>query len=155
MQKKIFVSLALSYLNFPAVNYSGHLSGMSPIGFDCSGFVNFLLKEVEYPQCIPRHANEFFDLFGILIHEQFRSAGDLIFFSNRGGTYPDHIGIMISDDEYIHSPGRNGKVICTGSFKQEIIKPRNKAPQIYFSNPIGLKRITVNNGRYQQMFLQD
>jgi len=155
MQKETFVSLALSYLNFPAVNYGGQLNGFNTDGFDCSGFVNFLLKEAKYPHNIPRHASEFFDSFGILVHEQFRSVGDLVFFSNRGGTYPDHVGVMVSEDEYIHSPGRNGKIVCIKRFEQEIIKPSGKAPQIYFSNPIGLKRITVNNGRYQQMFLQD
>lgn len=155
MKKEEFVLLALSYLGFPAANYSGQLNGISLSGFDCSGFVNFLLKEAGYPRNIPRHVNELFDSFGILIHKQFRCAGDLVFFSNRGGTYPDHVGVMISEDEYIHSPGKNGKVICVGRFKQKIIKPRGKAPQIYFSNPIGLKRITVNNGRYQQMFLHD
>ena len=155
MRKETFVSMALSYLNFPSVNYDGQLGGIGPDGFDCSGFVNFLLKEAEYPHHIPRHANNFFDSFGILIHEQFRCAGDLVFFSNKGGTYPDHVGVMISADEYIHSPGRNGKVICIGRFEQKIIKPKKEAPQIYFSNPIGLKRITFNNGRYKQMFLQD
>jgi cell wall-associated NlpC family hydrolase len=155
MQREIFVSLALSYLGFPAVNYRGKSNGNTPAGFDCSGFVNFLLKEAKYPHHIPRHANELFDSFGILIHKQFRHAGDLVFFSNRGGTYPDHVGIMISENEYIHSPGKNGKVICVGRFEQKIIKPKNKAMQIYFSNPIGLKRITVNNGRYQQIFFRD
>lgn len=156
MLKETFVSLALSYINFPAVNYSGQFNGTSPKdGFDCSGFVNFLLEQAKYPDKVPRHANQLFDSFGILIHEQFRDLGDLIFFSNRGGTYPDHVGIMISKDEYIHSPGRNGKVVCVDIFKQEIIQPINKKPQIYFSNPIGIKRITVNNGRYQQLFFHE
>ena len=152
MQKKTFVSLALSYLNFPAVNYSGQLNGISTDGFDCSGFVNFLLKKAGYSQKIPRHANELFDFFGILIHAEFRSVGDLVFFSNRGGTYPNHVGIMISEVKYIHSPGKNKKIICVKKLERKIIKPRDKVPQIYFSNPIGFKRITVNNGRYQQIF---
>lgn len=155
MRKEAFVSLALSYLDFPATNYDGRLNGINPTGFDCSGFIGFLLLEAKYPQNIPRHANELFDSFGILVHLEFRAMGDLIFFSNRGGTYPDHVGVMISKDEYIHSPGRNGKVICLGRFEKKIIKPRGEAPQIYFSNPIGIKRITVSNGRYQQMFLHD
>jgi cell wall-associated NlpC family hydrolase len=129
------------------------LKGISPDGFDCSGFVNFLLKKAEYPRNIPRHTNELFDSFGILVHDQFRSAGDLIFFSNRYGTYPKHVGVMISKNEYIHSPGRNGKVICVSTFEQKIIELRSKVPQIYFSNPIGFKRITINDGRYQRMFL--
>lgn len=154
MKKEIFVSMVLLYLDFPAIKYNGQFNCCDVSGFDCSGFVKFLLKQAKYPDPIPRHANELFDVFGILIHEQFRDAGDLIFFSNRGGIYPDHVGIMISRDEYVHSPGKNGKIICVRKFEQKIIKPRNKASQIYFSNPIGIKRITINNGRYQQMFLK-
>ena len=154
MKKEAFVSMALSYLDFPATKYNGQFNGCDVSGFDCSGFVNFLLKQAKYPDPIPRHVNELFDIFGILVHEQFRDAGDLVFFSNKGGTYPDHIGIMISRDEYVHSPGKNGEVICVRKFEQKIIKPRNRAPQIYFSNPIGIKRITINNGRYRKMFLE-
>ncbi len=154
MKKETFVSMALSYLNFPAIKYINPNNGMDVNGFDCSGFVGFLLKRAKYPNHIPRHSNEFFDNFGILIHSQFRDAGDLVFFSNRDGTCPNHIGIMTSRDEYIHSPGKNGKVICVRKFKQKVIKSINEASQIYSSNPIGLKRITINNGRYQQAFFE-
>lgn len=155
MKKQAFISLALSYLNFPAVRYTDEQHGIDVTGFDCSGFVNFLLTQAGYPHRVPRHANELFDSFGILIHEQFRSPGDLIFFSYRGGTYPDHMGIMISANEYIHSPGTNGTVVCLSTFERENIEPEGKAQQIYFSNPIGLKRITLKEGRYQQPFLHD
>jgi cell wall-associated NlpC family hydrolase len=153
MEKTIFVSLVLSCIGFPARNYGGQHAGFDENGFDCSGFVNFLLKKARYPGYIPRHASEFFDSFGILIHEQFRDAGDLVFFSNRGGTYPDHVGILVSQEEYVHSPGRNGKVVCADRFKPEIIKPRRDTKQIYFSNPIGVKRIAIGNGRYKLPFL--
>lgn len=153
MKKEAFVSMVLSYLGFPATRYNGQFNGCNVDGFDCSGYVGFLLKQAKYPEHIPRHANELFDGLGILIHEQFREPGDLVFFSNRGGTYPDHVGIMISRDEYVHSPGKNGEIICVRRLEQKIIKPRNKALQIYFSNPIGFKRITINRRRYQQMFL--
>lgn len=153
MKREEFVLLALSYLGFPARNYGGQDVGCSEDGFDCSGFVNFLLKKTNYPRHIPRYASEFFDSFGILIHEQFCNAGDLVFFSNRGGTYPDHIGVIISRNEYIHSPGRNGRVICKDGLENKIIKPRRANQQIYFSNPIGFKRIAMDNGRYKQTFL--
>jgi cell wall-associated NlpC family hydrolase len=153
MQKEDFVSMALSYLGFPAIKYGSLSEGSTPEGFDCSGFVNFLLKQASYPSNIPRHANELFDSFGIFIHEQFRFPGDLVFFSNREGTCPNHVGVVVSENEYIHSPGRNGMVICLDKFKEKIIRPKGKAPQLYFKNPIGFKRITVKNRRYQQIFL--
>lgn len=155
MRKEAFVSLALSYQDFPAIKYQGPLEGISPTGFDCSGFIQFLLKESGYYQPIPRHTNEFFDSFGILVHEQFRSPGDLVFFSYKGGLRPDHVGIMISKHNYIHSPGKNGQTVRIGNiFEQEIIEHNGNPLQIYSSNPIGFKRITVKNGRYQKVFLE-
>lgn len=155
MKREEFVSLAVSYLGFPAVGYKGSNVGDSEDGFDCSGFINFLLRKADYPHLVPRHASELFDTFGILIHEQFVEAGDLVFISNRGGTYPDHVGIMIAHDRYIHSPGRNGTFICTSRVDKKLIEPaNNKAAQIYYMNPIGFKRITIPNGRYQKMFLE-
>lgn len=152
MKKEAFVAMALEYLGYPASNYGGPDTGKNEDGFDCSGFVHFLLRKSKYPDRISRHASEFFDSLGIFVHEQLQSIGDLVFFSNRGGMYPDHIGIMVSGDEYIHSPGMNGKVICVEKLRKKIIPVKNNN-QIYLFNPIGFKRITIRNGRYQKMFL--
>lgn len=153
MKKEFFVEMALKYLDYPAVKYRDFNLGKTIVGFDCSGYVNFLLNECRYPGPIPRHCNEFFDSFGICIHDQFRREGDLVFFSFKsGGLYPDHMGILISKDQYVHSPGKDGKVVCIDNLETKKI-PDNKPDQIYAINPIGIKRITVLNGRYQQMFL--
>ncbi|KKU55297.1 MAG: hypothetical protein UX75_C0008G0015 [Candidatus Moranbacteria bacterium GW2011_GWE2_47_10] len=155
MKREDFVALALGYLDFPAIKYRGRGTGSDPSGFDCSGFIGFLLKAAAYSQNIPRHVNELFDSFGFLIHEQFVSPGDLVFFSYKGGVYPDHMGMMVSKDEYIHSPGKDGSRICTRKMERTAIEPRTIRDQIYFSNPIGFKRITVRNERYQKAFLED
>ena len=153
MKKEMFISVALSYVDFPARKYSGKNNGCDISGFDCSGFVNFLLKQAKYPDTVPRHTNELFDVFGILIHEQFREAGDLVFFSSKG-VCPDHVGIMVSHEEYVHSSGKSGKTICVRKLERKMIKSRNKVQQIYSFNPIGFKRMTINNGRYQRTFLE-
>ncbi len=150
----MFISLALSCVNLPARKYSSKNNGCDISGgFDCSGFVGFLLKQAKYPDPIPRHTNELFDFFGILIHENLREAGDLVFFSSRGAC-PDHVGIMVSHEEYVHSPGKSGKTICVRKLERKMIKSRNKVQQIYSFNPVGLKRIMINNGRYQRIFLE-
>ena len=154
MRRKEFVLLAREYLNFPAMKYCGEFNGIDQSGFDCSGFASFLLRRAEYPNFIPRHANEIFDLFGIFIHEQFACSGDLVFFCGSNGLYPNHIGIMISEDEYIHSPGKDGRVICIKRLERKCIETE-AVSQIYFSNPIGFKRVTSGSGRYQEIFFQD
>jgi cell wall-associated NlpC family hydrolase len=154
MRKKVFVLMALKYLGYPSIRYKGVHVGNTVSGFDCSGYTNFLLNKAKYPGQIPRHCNEFFDLFGILIHDQFRKAGDLVFFSSRSkGIRPDHMGVLVSRDKFIHSPGKDGKVVCVDEIEKEIIRSDNSIMQIYSDNPIGFKRITIKDGRYQQVFL--
>jgi len=152
VEKEKFISLALSYLGFPSVKYKNPDLGCSENGFDCSGFVKFLLLQAQYPDIVPRHSNEQFDTLGIFVHIEFCCAGDLVFFSKKG-IVPTHVGIMISHNEYIHAPGRTGMVVEVNKLDQKIIKFRGMNPQIYFSNPVGFKRLTVSSGRYRKKFL--
>ncbi len=154
MTKEKFISEALKYLDYPAVRYKGPTLGQDVNGFDCSGFFTFLLKLINFPVSFHRHCNEYFDSFGIFVHKY--QIGDLVFFSLRnGGMRPDHMGIMISEIEYIHSPGKDNKFIKISKLKRKSIKSLDGQShnQIYTVNPIGFKRLTVKNGRYQQIFL--
>ncbi|RJQ74166.1 MAG: hypothetical protein C4519_17110 [Desulfobacteraceae bacterium] len=154
MERQLFIAMALKYLGSPSIKYKDACEGRTVSGFDCSGFVNFLLSEAEYPGAVPRHCNEFFDSFGLFVHDRFRSAGDLVFFSHKSkGRFPDHMGILISREEFIHSPGKDGKVVCVKKLEQEKIEDCCSDAQIFCVNPVGIKRITVKNGRHQQMFL--
>ena len=154
MERELFVSMALKYIGSPAIKYKGPGEGMTASGFDCSGFVNFLLQEAQYPGPVPRHCNEFFDSFGLFIHDQFRTAGDLVFFSHKSkGTFPDHMGILISMDEYVHSPCKDRKSVCVKKLERKMIPDACDGSQIFCANPIGIKRITIKNGRHQTLFL--
>lgn len=153
MQTEAFIGLVLECLGSPSRNHHGPLEGCDPHGFDCSGLVCYVLKIAQYPDPIPRYASQFFDSFGILIHEDFRAPGDLVFFSNRGGTYPDHVGIVVTESTYIHSPGRDGQYVQVAPLVSSPIQPSKVAPRIYSRNPVGYKRITVHGGRYRKMFL--
>ncbi|HKX24093.1 MAG TPA: NlpC/P60 family protein, partial [Candidatus Saccharimonadales bacterium] len=93
------------------MKYRNPEEGQSPErGFDCSGFVRFVLSAagLAVPSFIgqdglerpTRHANEFWDSYGIPIHDEARQPGDLIFFS-REGDRPTHIGILRDAETYI------------------------------------------------------
>lgn len=118
-------------------------------GFDCSGLALHILVKTRIP--IPegmRHCNELFDLFGVLIHFGLQKRGDLVFFS-RNGTAPSHVGIMISSNEFVHAPGKDGTKVEITSLKRAPI-PISTASQIYLENPIGFKRPAVRAGRWQK-----
>ncbi|MFA6338497.1 MAG: NlpC/P60 family protein [Candidatus Paceibacterota bacterium] len=150
MNANELVDRAICYLEYPAVKYTDPSKGSDKSGFDCSGFVLFLLRELNFP--VPqeiRHVNEFYNSFGIHIHDEARMSGDLIFWS-RKGTIPTHIGILVNDTYYIHSPGKTGRFVSIEEIKYEPIISKAE-PKIYFKNPIGFKRLGVKDGRYLRL----
>lgn len=144
-----FVEEAMKYLGLPSVRYRGESHGKSPeSGFDCSGFIVFLLEKLKIPNPLGlRHTNELFDHFGVLVHAELRQRGDLVFFS-RNGLVPTHVGILTSPFTYIHAPGKEKTVVECAALKFSGIEPMSD--QIYIMNPIGFKRITIPDGRYQK-----
>lgn len=80
--------------------------GADPAGFDCSGFVWYVLAQ---------HGIQ----IGRTVGEQYRAGhgvdaarlqpGDLVFF-NTGGSGPSHVGIAIGGDEFVHAPSSKGEV---------------------------------------------
>ncbi|MEN9614232.1 MAG: NlpC/P60 family [Candidatus Parcubacteria bacterium] len=152
MTRTQFAHEALKFVGYPSVGYTGPQSGQDEKGFNCSGFVCHTLCRIgfEWDKDI-RHANEFFDHFGIFIHPESASTGDLVFWS-RDGFRPTHIGILISTREYIHAPGRNKTVVNISALQASTIRvPKHYYyEQIYFRNPIGFKRLAIQSGRYQK-----
>lgn len=158
------LQLALELEGFPAIKYKNPLVGNNLNGFDCSGFVqyvllnsgiglNYYIKSNEL-----RHSEEFFDFFGFLVHEPARLPSDLVFFS-RKGSRPTHVGIYLGEDKMIHSPGLEGEKVEITSIKtycksiEHLMGSEKNYPQIYFENPIGYKRIAINNllERFQKL----
>lgn len=154
MTRENFVNTALKYVGYPSIKYRGAQQGITTKGFDCSGFIFFLLQSIKFPGIVLRHCNELFDSFGILVHKEKAEKGDLVFFSNKnGGVLPSHVGILISPSEYIHSPGKDGKFVKISTVKENIIKPKEtkESDQIYFHNPIGFKRLAIQKGKYKKI----
>lgn len=120
-------------------------------GFDCSGFVTFVLNQagLTIPDYIGqdgenrpiRHANEYWDNYGIAVHEGLQQGGDLVFFSHNG-LFPSHVGIMLDEGEYIHASGRDNPSVEVKPliFRQIPVTDREQA--IYSRSPIGFKSPT-------------
>ena len=97
------VATAKQYLGIPYM-----YGGSSPsTGFDCSGFVYYVLKELGYSPyrtCSSQYT------MGTYVAKEDLQPGDLVFFQ---GTYKSgisHVGIYVGDGKFIHSPS-TGKVI--------------------------------------------
>ncbi|MBP2640165.1 MAG: hypothetical protein H6Q66_1116 [Firmicutes bacterium] len=98
-------ALAKQFLGTPYV-----WAGRSPNGFDCSGFVYYILQTNGVN--VPRMADEQFAV-GMVIHRQQElQIGDLVFFE----TYepgPSHVGIFIGNGQFIHASSSANEVVIT------------------------------------------
>jgi cell wall-associated NlpC family hydrolase len=157
------VEEALKLQGVRTVLYSRPDKGVTPVGFDCSGFVSYVLQKagvVVSPYAIldtegnvllnpVRHSHEYFDYFGMPVHFDNARPGDLVFFSDHGDR-PSHIGIMVGSFHYIHANPKNRKVVverfdnhnhfADGSLTNETRRGTN----LYSYNPIGFKRIPTS-----------
>lgn len=80
--------------------------GSDPNGFDCSGFVKYVLGQNGV--AVPRTVSEQFRA-GRQVPDQQLEAGDLVFFSTvTSGA--SHVGIAIGGDAFVHAPSGSGEV---------------------------------------------
>lgn len=80
--------------------------GTSPSGFDCSGLVQYTLKNVGIS--VNRSSRDQYKN-GVAVARGDLQAGDLVFFS-KGGSIT-HVGIYAGNDKVIHSPSA-GHTVC-------------------------------------------
>jgi peptidoglycan DL-endopeptidase LytE len=78
-------------------------------GMDCSGLVKALFAKSSI--ALPRTAREQFHAGQDIALEKVE-AGDLLFFSSDGVT-PDHVGLYIGDNRFVHAEKKAGHVIVT------------------------------------------
>lgn len=149
--REAIISVATELIGAPAVKYTyNHPElGQSPeAGFDCSGFVRFVLLQagLHIPDYIAmdgvqrpiRHANEFWEHYGVPVHEPRKLPGDLIVFA-RGKRHPNHVGIVLSESTYIHSPGWPDMQVETQEIERIPIEYTSGERGQYTHNPIGYK----------------
>jgi len=103
-ERNRIIEIAESYIDTP---YRHH--GQDASGFDCSGFVyNVYLEAIDLQ--LPRSTKELFEVSRPININDARP-GDFIFFSIKGNARPDHVGLMIKSDEFIHSSKSKGVTI--------------------------------------------
>lgn len=98
------VATAKQYLGYPYV-----YGGMSPSGFDCSGFVNYVYKQHGYS--MNRVAKDIYYGNGTYVEKANLQPGDLLFFSNSSESV-GHVGIYMGGNQMIHaSTSQTGVII--------------------------------------------
>lgn len=93
---------AQNYLGTPYVN-----GGASPSGFDCSGFVYYVLKQCGYaPYRTP--ADQYKQ--GTAVDKSDLQPGDIVFFAGTYASGISHVGIYAGNGRFIHSPNSRSTV---------------------------------------------
>ena len=113
-ERRIIVNTAKQYLG---VRYRN--GGMSPRGFDCSGFVKYVYKKTGI--ILPRSAQKQY-YRGNRISYRSIEPGDLVFFRTRGCRV-SHVGIYLGNDRFIHAPS-TGKNVSIDSMYNNYWKKR-------------------------------
>ena len=118
---EILVENAKAYIGTPYV-----YGGMSPSGFDCSGFVKFcyLLMGVDINRVSYDQAKN-----GYEVPKDSMKPGDILcFVSSVGGNHIGHTGIYVGNGYFIHSPreGYNVEIIplTYGTYTQRLTNVR-------------------------------
>lgn len=96
------LSKAQQYLGTPYV-----YGGATPAGFDCSGFVYYVLKSFGFsPYRTP--ADQYRQ--GTFVEKNNLQVGDIVFFANTYANGISHVGIYAGNGRFIHSPNSRSVV---------------------------------------------
>jgi cell wall-associated NlpC family hydrolase len=93
-----FVKVAQRYAGTPYV-----WGGESGRGFDCSGFIIRVMRDLGY-KALPHSAAEQFR-YGLPIADALLKPGDLVFFANTYKPGISHVGIYLGKRRFIHAAG--------------------------------------------------
>ena len=77
-----------------------------PVGFDCSGFVQYVFAELGV--AVPRSVRDL-AAAGERVDRNRLRVGDVVLFAIDGHTV-SHVGIVVSDDTFVHAPSSKGRV---------------------------------------------
>jgi hypothetical protein len=95
--------------------------GRSPMGIDCSGFVQVIFKMVGLS--LPRDSSQQVEKGELIDFIEETQEGDLAFFDNRKG-HINHVGILMPEGKIIHASGqvRVDKLDHYGIYNEELKK---------------------------------
>nr|WP_243734964.1 NlpC/P60 family protein [Paenibacillus turpanensis] len=102
--KRRIVFDAMHYLRVPYV-----WGGQSPSGFDCSGFVYYMLKKHNIP--VNRTTSQIMFTWGEPVERSKLQEGDLVFFRTTKQKPVSHVGIYLGDHRFISATASEGIAI--------------------------------------------
>ncbi len=91
-----FVRVAQRYMGTPYV-----WGGESARGFDCSGFIMRVMRDLGY-RALPHSAAEQFN-YGLPVAKELLKPGDIVFFANTYKPGISHVGIFLGRGRFIHA----------------------------------------------------
>ncbi len=102
-----FVRVAQRYMGTPYV-----WGGESAQGFDCSGFIMRVMRDLGY-RALPHSAAEQFR-YGLPIAKPLLKAGDIVFFANTYKAGISHVGIYLGRGRFIHAANsKDGTIVSS------------------------------------------
>lgn len=117
------IATALSFTGTPYRN-----GGSDPLGFDCSGFVQYVFARHGVP--VPRLVIDQFQA-GAVVSSEAVEPGDLLFFSTIAPG-ASHVAIALGNQEFVHAPSSEGWVrverLDTEYWRRRFIGAKRIAP---------------------------
>ena len=104
--RKQITDFALTYLNTPYI-----WGSTGPKSFDCSGFVNYVYKEITTVQ-LPRTSYNIAKLKNKVEKDDLQ-IGDIIYFKTTKKKRISHVGIYIGDNKFVHASSAKKKVVIS------------------------------------------
>ncbi len=117
------VQLAMRFLGYPYVH-----GGESPSGFDCSGFVRYVMRQFGIEAS---HDTRALYRQGRPVARDELRPGDIVFFKNTYRRGISHVGIYIGDDKFIHASTRRTGVRISSLNKPFYAKRYAGARRLY------------------------
>ena len=102
-----FVRVAQRYAGTPYV-----WGGESARGFDCSGFIMRVMRDLGY-SALPHSAAEQFR-YGLPVAKSLLKLGDIVFFANTYKPGVSHVGIYLGRNRFIHAANSQVGTIVSG-----------------------------------------